>query len=115
MNRQFWGYATRGLLPWINAHAPDHGRVYWHDTNQDQLDMDVRQGRLRPDIINTGLEEPGVRSSDIALVIHEKHFNKYEYWIWDFYGKVVPEVVLDHLGVPIVTLYRRSQEGTRTP
>jgi hypothetical protein len=107
MNRQFWGYATRGLLPFIDAHAPAHAPVYWHDTNQAQLNMHVREGRLRPDIGNTGLEENGVRASDLALVIHEKHFNKYEYWIWDFYGTARPWVVLDDEGVPIGSLYMK--------
>jgi hypothetical protein len=110
MNRQFWGYATRGLLPWINAHAPPHAPIYWHDTNQAQLNMDERIGLLRDDVWNTGLEEPGVKASNIAMVIHEKHFNKYEYWIWDFYGTARPSLVLDDEGVPIVTLYERPKK-----
>jgi hypothetical protein len=110
MNRQFWGYATRGILPWLDAHAGPGAPVYWHDTNQAQLNMHVREGRLRPDIANTGLEEPGVRASDIAMVIHEKHFNKYEYWIWDFYGTARPSLVLDDEGVPIVTVYERPRK-----
>jgi hypothetical protein len=107
LNRQFWGYATRGLLPWINAHARPSAPIYWHDTNQAQLNMYVRSGLLRDDLRNTGLEEPGVQASDLAMVIHEKHFNKYEYWIWDFYGTARPSVVLDMEGVPLVTLYER--------
>jgi hypothetical protein len=113
MNRQFWGYATRGILPWINAHARPGAPVYWHDTNQSQLNLHVREERLRADIRNTGLEEPGVRASDIAMVIHEKHFNKYEYWIWDFYGTARPSLVLDDEGVPIVTVYERPKPSAR--
>jgi 4-amino-4-deoxy-L-arabinose transferase-like glycosyltransferase len=109
MNRQFWGYSTRGILPWLDANARPNANIYWHDTNQAQLNMDVRVGRLRPDLRNTGLEEPGVKASDLAMVIHEKHFNKYEYWIWDFYGTTRPTLVLDDEGVPIVTLYRRPR------
>jgi hypothetical protein len=110
MNRQFWGYSTRGILPWIDAHARPSAPVYWHDTNQAQLNMHVREYRLRPDIGNTPLEEPGVKASDIAMVIHEKHFNKYEYWIWDFYGTARPSLVLDDEGVPIVTVYERPRK-----
>jgi hypothetical protein len=94
-------------LPWLNQRARPHAPVYWHDTNQAQLNMHVREGRLREDIRNTGLEEPGVQASDIAMVIHERHFNKYEYWIWDFYGTARPSVVLDLEGVPLVTVYER--------
>jgi hypothetical protein len=110
MNRQFWGYATRGLLPWLNRRARPNAPVYWHDTNQAQLNMHMREGRLRPDIGNTGLEEPGVRASDVAMVIHEKHFNKYEYWIWDFYGTARPSTVIDLEGVPLVTVYERPNK-----
>ena len=72
--------------------------------------MHVREGRLRPDVYNTPLEEPGVKASDIAMVIHEKHFSKYEYWIWDFYGTARPSLVLDDEGVPIVTVYERPRK-----
>ena len=49
------------------------------------------------------------------MVIHEMHFNKYEYWIWDFYGTTRPALVLDDEGVPLVTLYERPgrPEGLR--
>jgi hypothetical protein len=107
MNRQFWGYSTRGVLGWLDRHAPKNAMVYWHDTNQPILNANVREGLMRDDLHNTGLEEPGVRASTIAMVIHEKHFNKYEYWIWDFYGTARPSLVLDDEGVPIVTLYER--------
>jgi hypothetical protein len=107
MNRQFWGYATRGLLPFINAHAKPDAPIYWHDTNQAQINLYVRTGKARPDLRNTGLEEPGVKASDMGIVIHERHFAKYEYWFWDFYGTTRPSVVLTHEDVPLVTLYER--------
>ncbi len=108
MNRQFWGSATRGLLPYIDAHAPKNAPIYWHDTNQTQINMYVRTGHARADLQNTGLEEPGVRNSKLGIVLFEKHFSKYEYWFWDFYGKTQPSTVLTHEDVPIVVLYERS-------
>jgi hypothetical protein len=109
MNRQFWGYATRGLLPYINTHAQRNAPIYWHDTNQSQINLYVRTGRLRPDVRNTGLEEPGVQASNLGIIIHERHFAKYEYWFWDFYGTTRPSTVLTHEDVPIVTLYERPR------
>ena len=109
MNRQFWGYSTRGLLPWLDAHVPRNGQIYWHDTNQAILNMNMREGLMRDDTFNTPLEEPGVKASSTALVIHEKHFNKYEYWIWDFYGTARPSTVLTMEGVPLVTVYQRPE------
>ena len=109
MNRQFWGYTVSGALPWINQHAPKNAAIYWHDTNQSQIDMDKKLKLMRSDLRNTGLEEPGVRASEIAFVEHEKHFNKYEYWIWDFYGITKPSLIVDLDGVPLLTLYQRPK------
>ncbi len=109
MNRQFWGYATRGVLPWIDAHAAPRARFIGTIPNQIAAQYSLYAAGLyaRRDLLNTQLEEPGVRASNIALVIHEKHFNKYEYWIWDFYDTIQPQLVLDLDGVPLVTVYQR--------
>jgi hypothetical protein len=107
LNRQFWGYAVRGLMPTLNEVARPGASIYFHDANWPLLQMSMKDGFLRRDLRDSGLEEPGVRASDLALVIHEKHFNKYEYWIWDAYLTTRPIAVLTHQGVPIVTLYRR--------
>jgi hypothetical protein len=108
MNRQFWGYSVRGLLPWFNETLPRGSKIYLHDWNEDAYQMYLRDGQLRPDLQATDLEMPGIRASDTALVIHEKHFNKYEYMIWDAYGTVRPVRALTFDGVPLVTVYRRG-------
>jgi hypothetical protein len=107
MNRQFWGYSVAGLLPWLDAELPPDTRLYLHDWNHDAYTMYLRDGRLRPDILDAGMEDPGVRASNAALVIHEKHFAKYEYMIWDAYRTVRPAQVLTLDGVPLVTVYTR--------
>jgi hypothetical protein len=71
--------------------------------------MSQLDGFLRRDIADAGMEEPGVRSSTAAMVMHEKHFNKYEYWIWDAYGTTKPSYVVTHLGVPLCTVYERPR------
>lgn len=109
MLRQFWGYPTRALLPWMNATFPRGARVYWHDTNHDSVAAYQREGLLRRDIRDTGLEKPGVAASDRALVIHERHFAKYEHWIWQDYGTATPSRVLALDGVPLVTVYARPR------
>lgn len=107
MNRQFWGYSVRGLLPWFNQNLPQGSKIYLHDWNHDSYEIYLRDGLLRPDLKDAGMEISGVRSSDTALVIHERHFNKYEYMIWEVYGTVRPVKVLTLDGVPLVTVYRR--------
>jgi hypothetical protein len=108
MNRQFWGYSVAGVLPWLNHALPPRAQLYLHDWNHDAYLLYLRDGRLRPDIRDPGLEEPAVRASDAALVVHEKHFNKYEFLIWDIYRTVRPVQVLTLDGVPLVTVYLRE-------
>ncbi len=107
MNRQFWGYAVRGLMPTLNKQAPPHAAVYFHDANWPLLQMSMKDGFLRRDLGDSGLEEAGVRAATMGLVVHEKHFNKYEYWIWNAFATTRPIAVLTHEGVPITTLYAR--------
>jgi len=107
MLRQFWGYPTRQILPWMNERLPRGTLVYWHDTNHDATEAYQREGLLRRDVRDAGMEEPAVRRSDAALVIHELHFAKYEHMIWNAYGTATPARVLNLDGVPLVTVYRR--------
>jgi 4-amino-4-deoxy-L-arabinose transferase-like glycosyltransferase len=107
MNRQFWGYSVLGLMDWLNAHLPARAKLYLHDWNRDAYLIYLRERRLRADVQDADMEEPGVRASDAALVIHEKHFAKYEYMIWAAYGTVRPAEVLTLDGVPLVTVYTR--------
>jgi hypothetical protein len=107
MNRQFWGYAARGVLPWIAEHAPDGNvGVYTHDAQPawgKYKGLGLREDRLR----DTGKEMPGIAASRIAIVIHELHFNRHDYMIWRAYGTVQPAFVLTTDGVPIVSVYMR--------
>lgn len=107
LNRQFWGYAPRQLLPWLNKTAPAHTRIYYHDLNRGSHAAYIRDGLLRPDLHYSGYEQHGIRSSRMALVVHELHFNKYDYWIWAAYGTPVPVKVLTLDGVPLVSVYAR--------
>jgi 4-amino-4-deoxy-L-arabinose transferase-like glycosyltransferase len=108
MNRQFWGYSPRGLLPWMNATLPAGARVYFHDLNGDAFAYYQRAGLLRPDIVYTGIEEPAIQSSRTALVIHERHFDYYDYWVWQIYGSARPARLLEREGVPLVSVYQRG-------
>ena len=110
MNRQFWGYSVKGLLPWLNANLPRGSKLYPHDWNHDAWERYVRDGQLRSDVVETG----GVAGSDAAIVIHEKHFNEFDYQIWEEYGHVQPVEVLTLDGVPLVSVYLKTRlDGER--
>jgi hypothetical protein len=110
MNRQYWGYSVKGLLPWLNDNLPPRAAVFLHDWNHDAYNMYMRARELRPDVIDAGhIGDRGTRFiSDAALVIHEKHFNEFDYLIWEAYGHVQPAEVLAVDGVPLVSVYLRS-------
>lgn len=107
LNRHFWGYAVRGLFPTFNREVRPNASVYFHDANWLMLQMSMKDGLLRRDIYDSGMEEAGVRAADLGLVLHERHFNKYEYWLWDAFASTRPLAVVTHQGVPVATLYTR--------
>jgi 4-amino-4-deoxy-L-arabinose transferase-like glycosyltransferase len=107
MNRQFWGVAARGVLPWLQSQPP--GQVYSHDASP-AWRWYVNDGRLSPLDHDSGSEfAGGIERSDYALVIHELHFDRHDYLIWKAYGTVQPAFVLRADGVPIVSVYARRR------
>ena len=104
MNRQFWGVAARGVLPVIAEQPP--GPVYSHDASP-AWSWYQRLGLLPKGHPDAGHEAAGIAASKLALVIHEKHFNRHDYMIWKAYGTTQPIFVLRAAGVPIVSLYKR--------
>jgi 4-amino-4-deoxy-L-arabinose transferase-like glycosyltransferase len=111
MNRQFWGVAMRGVLPELIREAAPAGParttyVYTHDAAP-AWGMYQRLGLVPPSLLDAGWEQSGIDRSQLAVVIHERHFNRHDYLIWKSYGTVQPSFVLRSAGVPIVSLYRR--------
>jgi 4-amino-4-deoxy-L-arabinose transferase-like glycosyltransferase len=111
MNRQFWGFTTRSLVDFFDAHLPHGGRVYACDTLDVSFRMLARDGFLSERIVPTG----DIASADYALVHHEKHFAEVDHQIWSTYGTTRPVYVLTYDGVPIISVYenpkRRAHES----
>lgn len=108
MNRQFWGYAPQGLFATLDAELPRGAKLYPHDMAHDAMTIAQRDKRLRRDLVDSGMEQPGINGSQAALLVHELHFAKYDFMIWNGYGTVQPAEVLTLDGVPLVSLYRRA-------
>lgn len=113
MNRQFWGYAVKPMLPFIAQHAPLPTPIYWHDVLGDALNIYVRDG-VMPVLGNAGGGEDGIRRSQLSLIVHERHMTLYEGVIWESYGTTQPAYVRTREGVPLVTAYVRPP-AVRTP
>jgi hypothetical protein len=110
MNRQFWGVAARGVLPYLARFAPGpkepHLRVYTHDASP-AWGWYQRTGLVPATIDDSGHED--VVSSQMAIVVHERHFDRHDYMIWSAYHTVQPVYVLRVDGVPIVSVYARQR------
>jgi hypothetical protein len=103
LNRQFWGYTTESLGPWLETNAPPNATLFIHDTAWPSWERMIAEKRIRPDI--RGVGSPS--EAQLAIVHHELHMNEVDYSIWIGYGTVAPEYILRHDGVPIISLYRR--------
>ena len=113
MNRQFWGVAARGVLPELAAEAAGPPRptyVYTHDAAP-AWGLYHRLQLVPGTLVDAGWEQAGIDRSQLAIVIHERHFNRHDYLIWGSYGTVQPSFVLRAAGVPIVSVYRRPGYG----
>lgn len=106
MNRQFWGVAARGVLDELARLAPGGAQVYTHDAAP-AWGYYQKTGRLPKNLKDAGWEQSGIERSQLAIVIHEKHFNRHDYLIWQAYKTVQPVFVLRSDGVPIVSVYKR--------
>jgi Dolichyl-phosphate-mannose-protein mannosyltransferase len=113
MNRQFWGVAARGVLPRLSGEPPLSGAppagptyIYTHDASP-AWGTYQRLGLVPGTLRDAGWEQAGIDRSQLAIVIHELHFNRHDYLIWKSYGTVQPVHVVRSDGVPIVSLYRR--------
>lgn len=113
MNRQFWGIAVRGVLPFLATLQGPHA-IYTHDASP-AWGWYQNQGWVAKSLTDAGPENIGIDRSDIALVVHEKHFLRHDYMIWRSYGTVQPFFVLRSDGVPIVSVYRRPQPPAPSP
>jgi len=104
MNRQFWGVAAKGVLPFLRSQPP--GLVYAHDASP-AWGWYIKDGLLPGGDGDAGHETEGIARSKYAIVIHEKHFNRHDYLIWSAYRTTQPVFVLRADGVPVVSVYRR--------
>ncbi len=104
LNRGFWGHNTEDAArEYLNPKAPRDATVFIHDTTWDAWAHMQQEGRVRPDLRAVGAPHEGM----FSLVHHELHMNEVDYTIWGAYGVDAPVYIVEHDGVPIVSIYRR--------
>lgn len=105
MMRQYWGYASRQSLPWLNEHAPKNARVWTHNTTGWAWNMYKKDGIVRKD-----LRPASIKSSQIGIFHHQRAFTWEREKLWTAYGTRAPSYVVDIDGVPLVTVYERPKK-----
>ena len=104
LNRQFWGYTTQNAAEeYLNPKAPKGATVFIHDTTWDAWARMQDEGRVRGDLRAVGAPAEAM----FSLVQHELHMNEVDYSIWVADGTDAPAYIVEHDGVPIVSVYRR--------
>lgn len=103
MMRQFWGYASRQALPWLNENAPQRATINTHNTTGFAWGTYRREKQVRGDLRPTSLE-----ASQLTLFHHQKAFNYHLIDVWDLYRTRSPRYVVDLDGVPLLSVYERE-------
>jgi hypothetical protein len=100
MQRTFWGYEAREVLPVINARTPRGGRIHFGDVNADSHARYVGDGLLRRDIAFS----PTVRGTAVAHVEPQGEFKQQQVDVWNEWDRRNPDVIVHAEGVPLSTL-----------
>ena len=104
LNRQFWGFTTESLAPWLAENAKPGETLYFMDTAWPSWQRLIAEKRI-PETLR-GVSSPA--EAELSIVHHEQHINEVDYNIWTEYRSSTPVYVLTHDGVPIITVYRRA-------
>ena len=104
LNRQFWGYTTESAATeYLDDKAPRRATVFIHDTTGEAWARMQEEGRVRGDLRAAWTPS----EAQFALVQHELHMSEVDYSIWVAYGTDAPVYIVEHDGVPIVSIYER--------
>jgi 4-amino-4-deoxy-L-arabinose transferase-like glycosyltransferase len=103
MQRQFWSNNVTGVLPWINANAPERARVWLHEVNGLSFRDYQRNGMLRRDLLPAGSPE----DAQVAAVQYHQEFREHEYLVWNAFGTQRPSAGLYLDETPQVIVYVR--------
>jgi len=105
MHRQYWSNNVTGVLPWLNEHAPQNARVFFHEVTYDSYAAYKKAGLLRRDIQYAG----GIEDSELAAYQYMPEFRDFEMQIWNAYGTQTPVFGLYLDETPQVVVYRRTR------
>jgi hypothetical protein len=103
MQRQFWSYASRGALDYVNRTAPEGIAVDFQDALTTGCEMYRREGMLRQDLGCASRRG----SPDLLLFDVEERFSEEEIRDWASMDTLGPVYEVEVEGVPMVRVYRK--------
>jgi hypothetical protein len=103
MQRQFWSNNVTGVLPWINANAKPHARLWLHEVHGLAFRDYQRNGLLREDLRQAG----SPFDADIAAYQYHQEFREQEFNVWQAFGTRTPVTGLYVDETPQVVVYQR--------
>ena len=104
MQRQFWANNVSGMLDWINTHARQGARVYFHECHNLQIRDYHRNGMLRNDLQSVG--SPG--EAEIVAYQYHQEFRESEFNTWQALGTTQPVTGLYLDETPQIVIYQRK-------
>lgn len=110
MFRQFWGYTSRQALPWLNENAPNNTPVWIHNTTGFAWWFYTNEGMARDD-----LRTVSRTGSRYALYHQQRAFVHQLAQLWKDYGTFAPAHIVEHDGVPLLSVYRRPESVDSLP
>lgn len=105
LSRNFWGYSSIDILPYLNAEAAKGDRVFWHNATGWAIDAYKKDGLLRRDLVNAG--DWGPPYSDWGVYHDAQEKLPEELDLWRAYGTEWPVEGSFVDGVQIIGVYKR--------
>ena len=104
MQRQFWSYANRDALDYVNRYAPYKSQVDFQDATNGTCGMYEREGWMREDLKCVSRRH----APEVMLFDVEERFTEEEMRYWKNMDTLGPidEATVD--GVPLVRIYRKD-------
>jgi len=104
LQRQYWSYASRGALEYLNLEIPPGTTLDFQDATVGTCSMYKREGWLRHDLVCAARRH----GPDVLLFDVDERFSEEEMRYWDQMDTVGPTYEVQVQGVPVVRVYRKG-------
>jgi len=104
VQRQFWSYASRGAIDYLNRNVPAGAALDFQDATVGTCSMYRREGWLRHDLICASRRH----APEVMLFDVDERFAEEEIRYWAQMDTLGPTYEVQVQGVPVVRVYRKG-------